>query len=52
MWQTPESRVSPWNSTPLASSSRLASSTSGTRSAMCAVCGEVNFCPIASMSIR
>ena len=40
MWQTPVSNVSPWNSTPFASSSARAAATSSTWSARCAVvCG-------------
>ena len=52
MWQTDESSVSPSNATPFASSSRRASSTSGTRNAIDAVCGAVNSEPMFFMSSR
>ena len=51
MWQTPLSKISPSNSTPRSSSSRRVSATSGTRSAMCAVCGPWNVEPMFVWSI-
>src|SRR5262249_11238415 len=45
-WQTPLSKGSPRNSTPCDPSSFLASSTSGTRSAIEDVCGPLNCCPM------
>src|SRR5689334_1154647 len=52
MWHTPVSRISPSNATPRDSSSSRVCATSGTRSAMCAVCGALNCEPMFSSCRR